>query len=656
MKTGWTIGRKLMASFLLVSAITAMLGGVGYYAVANGAKALDEVGVVRLPSVASLLTIDQSAENIRGTLRTLGITGLPADIRQRQNDNLAKARETYEAAWKVYEALPHTPEEAQMWAEFVPAWNAWQAENGKYLELCGQFDKNGIPDPVDLSRRLESFTKDHHKLGERVQRMLHAKELFEGGDDPAACNCGKWLPTFKTENADLARELQAIVEPHQQFHQAVKHIKQLLADGKAEEGYDAYAAEMAPAAERVFTRFAALLKVANESADLQKQAQALLLGPVTDKQRAVSALLDKLGQINRDVAGATVADSQRRAAMFKSVSLAAALLGVVAALGLGALITRGINRKLTRLATQLGEGADQVNDAAEQVSAASQQLAAGNSEQASSLEESSSALEQMAAMTRTTAENSNKANGLASQARQSADGSDQTMKQLNTAMAAINESASKIGKIIKVIEEIAFQTNLLALNAAVEAARAGEHGKGFAVVAEEVRNLAQRCAGAARDTTDLIEGSVVRAKEGTAVAEAAGQALQGIAGDITQVSDLLNGITTAANEQAQGVEQINVAVSQMDKVTQQNAAGAEESASAAEELSAQAQTVKGMVGELVAMVGGRPARSDCIRNDPNGAQNPRRSFGPRAAQSATVRPAAKIPPPADVETHHLTDF
>jgi len=182
---------------------------------------------------------------------------------------------------------------------------------------------------------------------------------------------------------------------------------------------------------------------------------------------------------------------------------------------------------------------------------------------------------------------------------------DQTTQQLNHSMAAINEAAAQINKIIKVIEEIAFQTNLLALNAAVEAARAGEHGKGFAVVADEVRNLAQRAAQASGEITALIEDSVAKAKEGTQVAQQVGQAFSRILNDVSKVTELINGVDRASEEQAQGVEQINTAVSQMDKATQQNAAGAEESASAAEQLSARAATVKSIVGELAALVGQR---------------------------------------------------
>ncbi len=269
------------------------------------------------------------------------------------------------------------------------------------------------------------------------------------------------------------------------------------------------------------------------------------------------------------------------------------------------LVTRSVVMPIRKVIQGLSEGAAQVNDAAAQVSSASQQAAANSSTAASSLEETSSALEEMAAMTRSNAENARQANELAGRARNSANSGDQTMVQLNTAMNAINDSSGEISKIIKVIEEIAFQTNLLALNAAVEAARAGEHGKGFAVVAEEVRNLAQRSAQAARDTTSLIASSVDRAKEGTGVAQEAAEALRAIVGDVGQVADLLNGISRASNEQSQGVDQINTAIGQLDKLTQQNAAGAEQTASASEQLTSMSTALKDqMVAELIRIVEG----------------------------------------------------
>ncbi len=316
-------------------------------------------------------------------------------------------------------------------------------------------------------------------------------------------------------------------------------------------------------------------------------------------------LVDRMHGIESRLSDDASAIASRTYTLVSSVTLSATIIGIL----LAVVITRSVVRPIRRIIAGLDQGADQVNDAAGQVASASQQLAAGASEQASSLEEASSSLEEMAAMTRTNAENATEANNLSGQARDAAQSGDQTMHQLNEAMAAINDSSGQINKIIKVIEEIAFQTNLLALNAAVEAARAGEHGKGFAVVADEVRNLAQRAAQAARETTSLIEDSVNRAKTGADVAGQVGQALETIVGDVAKVTDLVDGIAKASQEQAQGVDQINTAVSQMDKVTQQGAASAEESASASEQLASQAHAVKGIVDELSSIVGG----SDSVR-------------------------------------------
>jgi methyl-accepting chemotaxis protein len=171
-------------------------------------------------------------------------------------------------------------------------------------------------------------------------------------------------------------------------------------------------------------------------------------------------------------------------------------------------------------------------------------------------------------------------------------------------MEEISKAGDETSKIIKTIDEIAFQTNLLALNAAVEAARAGEAGAGFAVVADEVRNLAMRAADAAKNTAELIEGTLKRVKDGSALVNTTNGAFAEVADRTAKVGELVSEIAAASNEQAQGIDQVNTAVAEMDKVVQQNAASAEESASASEEMSAQAEQMKGMVGELVALVGG----------------------------------------------------
>ena len=270
---------------------------------------------------------------------------------------------------------------------------------------------------------------------------------------------------------------------------------------------------------------------------------------------------------------------------------------------------------------------------------ASQSLAQGASEQASSLEETSSALEEMASMTRQNADNANQANGAAKEANAMALEGVNSMKRMADAIERIKNSASETAKIIKTIDEIAFQTNLLALNAAVEAARAGEAGKGFAVVAEEVRNLARRSAEAAKTTADLIEGAQKNAEAGVNVSTEVAKNLSGIQDKAGKVATLIAEIAAASKEQSQGIDQVNTAVSEMDKVVQQNAANAEESASASEELSSQAQELSAMVEDLSAIVGGA-GNNGGARNHLKTAS---RVAAPRqlAAAPATHGPALK---------------
>jgi methyl-accepting chemotaxis protein len=207
-------------------------------------------------------------------------------------------------------------------------------------------------------------------------------------------------------------------------------------------------------------------------------------------------------------------------------------------------------------------------------------------------------------MTKRNAENALSAKDLSSETRQAAETGSANMQEMNRAMADIQSASGNISKIIKTIDEIAFQTNILALNAAVEAARAGEAGAGFAVVADEVRNLAQRSANAAKETAEKIEDSIAKSANGVALSGKVTESLGQIVTKARQVDELVAEIATASREQSQGIDQVNTAVTQMDKVTQTNAATAEESASASEELSAQAATLRELVAGLQQLVTG----------------------------------------------------
>jgi methyl-accepting chemotaxis protein len=342
------------------------------------------------------------------------------------------------------------------------------------------------------------------------------------------------------------------------------------------------------------------------------------------------------------------------------------LVGLFVALGVGiaaaVFITRSITRPIHRVIDGLNEGAGQVSSAAGQVSSASQSLAEGSSEQAASIEETGSSLEEMSSMTRRNADSAAQADNLMKAAGQVVAKANQSMTQLTGSMAAISKASEETSKIIRTIDEIAFQTNLLALNAAVEAARAGEAGAGFAVVADEVRNLALRAAEAAKNTAALIEGTVKKVKEGSEIVAGTSQAFGEVAASTTKVGGIVAEIAAASGEQAQGIGQINTAVTEMDKVTQQNAATAEESASASEEMNAQAEQMKAFVDELIAMVGGtgqghgglrEPSSSGLLRTLAHLASKGAALTARGRTHSA---PSVRGTPPAPAGEAHLGEF
>lgn len=248
--------------------------------------------------------------------------------------------------------------------------------------------------------------------------------------------------------------------------------------------------------------------------------------------------------------------------------------------------------------TNIASASEQVAVGSKQVSDSSIIISQGATEQASSIEELTASLEEISSQTKLNAENADQANKLAENAKLNAAQGNAQMKDMVKAIEEINESSANISKIIKVIDDIAFQTNILALNAAVEAARAGQHGKGFAVVAEEVRNLAARSASAAKETTDMIEGSIKKTEHGTKIAKETADALGKIVDGVEKVATLVNDIANASNEQASGISQINQGVMQVSEVVQNNSATSEESAAASEELSSQAGLLKEMVSRF----------------------------------------------------------
>ncbi|MGM0608094.1 MAG: methyl-accepting chemotaxis protein [Candidatus Muiribacteriota bacterium] len=284
------------------------------------------------------------------------------------------------------------------------------------------------------------------------------------------------------------------------------------------------------------------------------------------------------------------------------------LISIIIGVVLAYLISGGIVKKISRIINDLQAGSQEVNSASSQVSSSGQELAENTNEQASSLEESSASMEEVTSMIKNDIENIHQVNVMSDEAKKMAQNANKTMKEMMEVILKIKDSSDETTKIIKTIDEIAFQTNLLALNAAVEAARAGEAGKGFAVVAEEVRKLAQRSAEAAKNTSGLIEESKNNSENGVKVSESVSEILSKITETIEKTSQIATEVDSSIDEQAKGVEQVNIAISQLEKATQSNAATSEEAAAAAEELTGQAENLSEIVDILSLVIYGAKGR------------------------------------------------
>ncbi|MBL8507619.1 MAG: methyl-accepting chemotaxis protein, partial [Chitinimonas sp.] len=298
---------------------------------------------------------------------------------------------------------------------------------------------------------------------------------------------------------------------------------------------------------------------------------------------------------------------------------------------------RSMNDGLLQIVGDIRTSVETINTASQEIAAGNIDLSQRTEEQAASLEETAASMEELTSTVKQNAENAREANRLAEGASGIAQKGGEAVGQVVTTMAEINESSKKIVDIIGVIDGIAFQTNILALNAAVEAARAGEQGRGFAVVAGEVRSLAQRSAAAAKEIKSLIGDSVERVTVGTAQVDRAGITMEEVVGSIRKVTGIMGDISNASAEQSSGIEQVNTAVTQMDEVTQQNAALVEEAAAAAGSLQDQARLLMEAVNRF---------KLDDVRSVRSSAPAPRHVASRPATKAVGHKPAAKSAHPA----------
>ncbi len=475
--------------------------------------------------------------------------------------------------------------------------------------------------------------------------------------DPTKCGLGKWfyspeVAELKKKEPGFAESIAGIEGPHKKLHESAQKIYDLLMADDRDGAREYFSDNTKSYAFQVLKVIDGTLAWHGEQIKGMQEANTIYASQTTSALHNVQRLLHDIRKEakNNIMTDEVMLGAAQNTRLIVAIVIAVALISGIL---LGFFIVRSIVSVLQKVSSDVETTSVQVAAASGQVSAASSELAEGASEQAAGLEETSSSLEELTSMTQQNADNANQAKILVDDANQMVDQANSSMTKLTTAMEDISKSSEDTSKIIKTIDEIAFQTNLLALNAAVEAARAGEAGAGFAVVADEVRNLAMRAAEAAKDTSNLIEDTVTKVKDGRNLLHATNESFGGVAESSNKVGQLISEISSASQEQAQGISQVNRAVTEMDKVVQQNAANAEESASASEELSAQAESMKDVVMDLMALVGGSHNGKAISMHKGNGSP---KIQAPPKASPLPVASAQEMIPFTDDDEEDFNDF
>jgi methyl-accepting chemotaxis protein len=601
------LGTKIALGFGAMLMLTMILGGVTVVNMRQVSTISDSLADEYVPEVRIAGDLQKASLETMYEMRGYGLTGEDKYVNEGRehlvevNEHLAEAQELADNAKFLKLLAGQVTEAKSAVAEYAKLVDETEKVNKEIDGIRVALDEGASKYIKNANEFVESqYVKQREENGrtdlsadQRNERLLKidlSNQLLDVGNDTR-------IKVFK---AQALNDLSFLASAQENFPKIYDILDRMAPVTTSADNIQQMAAVRAAA--KQYSDAAAALAVCDAKlADLGKKRN--------DAGERVLAACEATAKAGNE--GAVRRTNEAQSAMSTTNTLI--IIGMLAALAIGSalafFITRSITGPINRIISGLDGASGQVSSASGQIAQASQQMAEGASEQAAALEETSASLQEMAAMTQRNADSAKDAARIAVDMKSGGDQGREAMGRMADSIQRIKQSSDETAKIIKTIDEIAFQTNLLALNAAVEAARAGDAGKGFAVVAEEVRNLAQRSAEAARETSELIQGSRERADEGVAVSDEVSTILESMVTAIAKLNELVGGVAESSEEQARGIEEVNGAVEQMDTVTQTNAANAEESASASEELSAQAAELKGMVEQMVNLVGGSTSGS-----------------------------------------------
>ncbi len=658
------LGTKIFLAFLVMIAISIAASVIGWRATSTVNESLSECIALEIPAKDYCENLLKLIERVRTDQRAMLVPSFTMAIRQQTHKDFDETmtRIGYyvgkfnDLMTKHKKDIPGWERLDAMWQGLIPQGNAWMSDNQNLFQHFKELEATTILDPNILLRDIQRYRGDHFLLASRLGGMV-----AQGGDDGLGdiaaadnvCAFGKWRVGFDdgtvelSRNPEMRKAMDAMVEPHRLFHRKANEVQRLLRENPAgnQAAVRSALAENLASARQVVGTFDRMTAEAAKAGEIYEDATNLVMNVIMPKGNQVVGLMkdmieynDKNSAQNSQITIARGKQAARNMLILAGISL---VIGLLLAAFILYTIRHGLTNPITRIIDLLSNDAVSLADAASRFSETSAALSSGSQSQAAALEESSSALEEMASMTRKNADNATEVNHLMGvNAEQIRDGED-AMKRMVGAMGDISVSSEKIGNINSTIQNIAFQTNLLALNAAVEAARAGEAGKGFAVVADEVRNLAQRSAAASRDTTTLIEGTVQNVNHGSNIASDIESRFSAIAEATNKIVKMVEEISTATNEQAQGMDQINNSIAQIDRITQENSRNAEESATASVSLNERAESLMTTVGALGAVLGRKMERRANRSLQNANTRVIARPVGPRAAPRTAPRTAPR---------------